>query len=211
MAFTYHGTKPDAWQAVGIALDRARLRVTALWPVRSDGHMGHHRYPGNSEWDVVLVCRPITHTVSLPMAATVEQWVTSVSPVRVNQADRTNFHLAIGMATEQIREAERGDKAVRNANERQQVINDRKQPTDQKHRLWVRNQWRQFDVFEVPVDALVLNADNRRFRAERLWAEEQLDRSLDPENHPDDERTMSPCCSIRPIGWRGPDRREAER
>ena len=29
--------------------------------------------------------------------------------------------------------------------------------------------------------------DNRRFAAERLWAQEQLGRSLDPENYPDDE------------------------
>ena len=31
-------------------------------------------------------------------------------------------------------------------------------------------------MFEVPVDALMLNPDNRRFRAERMWAEEQLGR-----------------------------------
>jgi hypothetical protein len=29
--------------------------------------------------------------------------------------------------------------------------------------------------------------DNRRFAAERLWAQEQVGRSLDPENYPDDE------------------------
>lgn len=79
---------------------------------------------------------------------------------------------------------------MRNAAERQQLIRDRKRPltnedgSPRKHRLWVRNSWRACDVLEVPVDALVLNADNRRFRAERLWAEEQLGRSLDPENYP---------------------------
>lgn len=79
---------------------------------------------------------------------------------------------------------------MKNAAERQQVINERKRPIVRKERLWVRDRWRDFDVFEVPVDALVLNTDNRRFRAERLWAEEQLGRSLDPENYPDDERTI---------------------
>ena len=45
-------------------------------------------------------------------------------------------------------------------------------------------------MWEVPVDALALNVDNRRFAAERLWAQEQLERSLDPENHPDDELSV---------------------
>ncbi len=47
-----------------------------------------------------------------------------------------------------------------------------------------------FEVWSVPVDALVLNVDNRRFRAERMWAEEQLGHDLDPENNPDDERSV---------------------
>jgi hypothetical protein len=37
---------------------------------------------------------------------------------------------------------------------------------------------------------LILNADNRRFRAEKLWAEESLGRALDPENYPNDDRTI---------------------
>lgn len=102
VVFTYHGTEPDAWKAVGIALDRARLRITALWPVRSDGHMGHHSYPGNSEWDVVVVCRPAIHTTSLPMDATVERWIRSVHPIPVNDADRNNFRLAIDMAMDRF-------------------------------------------------------------------------------------------------------------
>jgi hypothetical protein len=79
---------------------------------------------------------------------------------------------------------------LKNASERQQIIADRKRLTEQKHRLWVRDAWRQLDVYEVPVDALVLNADNRRFRAEKLWAEELLGRALDPENYPNDDRTI---------------------
>jgi hypothetical protein len=79
---------------------------------------------------------------------------------------------------------------MRNVAERQRVINERKRPVDRKVRLWVCDNWQEFDVFTVPVDALVLNIDNRRFRAERLWAEEELGRSLDPENYPDDERTI---------------------
>jgi hypothetical protein len=74
--------------------------------------------------------------------------------------------------------------------ERTQYIGQRKRPTNRRERLWVRDDWTDMEVFEVPVDALVLNADNRRFRAERMWAEHQLGRSLDPENNPDDERSI---------------------
>ena len=40
------------------------------------------------------------------------------------------------------------------------------------------------------MDSLVLNVENRRFRAERMQAEELLGRPLDPENNPDDVRTV---------------------
>ena len=79
---------------------------------------------------------------------------------------------------------------MRNAAEREQVINERKRPTGRKFKIWIGNGWREFDVFSTPVEPLVLNVDNRRFRVERLWAEEQLGRSLDPENYPDDQRSI---------------------
>lgn len=79
---------------------------------------------------------------------------------------------------------------MRNAAEREQVINEQKRLIGWKVKIWVRDERREFDVFRVPVEPLVLNVDNRRFRVERLWAEEQLGRSLDPENHPDDERSI---------------------
>lgn len=74
--------------------------------------------------------------------------------------------------------------------ERRQLIEDRKYSAERKERLWVRDSWQDFDVYAVPTNSLVLNVDNRRFRAELLWAEEQLDRSLDPENRPEDERSI---------------------
>ena len=73
------------------------------------------------------------------------------------------------------------------AAERTQAIGTRKTRCEEKAKLWIRDGWNQCDVWKVPVDALVLNVDNRRFAAERLWAQEQLGRSLDPENYPDDE------------------------
>ena len=49
-------------------------------------------------------------------------------------------------------------------------------------RLWVRGEWKTVPVVRVPVSALVLNIDNRRFAAERQLFEQQLGHSLDPEN-----------------------------
>jgi hypothetical protein len=73
------------------------------------------------------------------------------------------------------------------AAERTQAIETRKTLCAEKAKLWIQDGWSLRDVWRVPVDALVLNVDNRRFAAERLWAQEQLGRSLDPENYPDDE------------------------
>jgi hypothetical protein len=55
------------------------------------------------------------------------------------------------------------------------------------HRLWCKDEWRDFAVYRVPTDALLLNIDNRRFSAERELVEEQLGHALDPENNPNDE------------------------
>jgi hypothetical protein len=84
----------------------------------------------------------------------------------------------------------KGGDSLPNSSERKQIIAERKRLIERKERLWVRDDWREFDVFKVPVVGLVLNVDNRRFRAERLWAEEQLSRPLDPDNYPDDERSI---------------------
>ena len=53
-------------------------------------------------------------------------------------------------------------------------------------RLWVLGQWKNIPVFRVPVSALILNIDNRRFSAERQLFEQQLGHSFDPENREDD-------------------------
>ncbi|MDX2919166.1 DUF1156 domain-containing protein [Streptomyces sp. NE06-03C] len=97
-AFTYHSANPDAWKAVGLALDNAQLAVTQLWPVRSDGHMGHHSNPGNCEWDVVVVCRPRVGTVRQEISHSADSWVSEMEPLNVNEADIRNFNFAIQMA-----------------------------------------------------------------------------------------------------------------
>ena len=74
-----------------------------------------------------------------------------------------------------------------NATQRSQTIKSRSEPTDRTVRLWCKDQWRDFPVTRVPVDALLLNVDNRRFAAERTLMEGALERYLDPENSEDDE------------------------
>ncbi|MGH3561900.1 MAG: hypothetical protein ACRDTN_08910 [Mycobacterium sp.] len=98
LAFTYHSSNPEAWRAIGIALDDAKLAVTGIWPVRSDGHMGHHSHPGNCEWDLVLCCRRLTETTPTKLNATISGWIRKVAPLEVSQIDRTNMKLARSMA-----------------------------------------------------------------------------------------------------------------
>ncbi|MDE2822868.1 MAG: hypothetical protein OXK79_05120, partial [Chloroflexota bacterium] len=102
IAFTYHSSNPSAWQAIGIALDEAKLRVTALWPVRSDGHMGHHSHPGNCEWDVVVVCRPIDETRTAPVPNGYGSWEHLFGDLPVSAADGRNFKEALSMASPRL-------------------------------------------------------------------------------------------------------------
>lgn len=76
------------------------------------------------------------------------------------------------------------------SDERRRMIEQRKRATAPPARLWMRDEWRTFDVWQVPVEALLLNVDNRRFAAERTLIEEKLGHDLDPETSPDDDRTL---------------------
>ena len=94
IVFTYHSSKPEAWEAVGVALDRLNLCVTAMWPVRSDGHMGPQVRPGNCEWDVIMVCRPSIHTQTAQIPVPHEMWDPQFGDLAVGPADRANLALA---------------------------------------------------------------------------------------------------------------------
>jgi putative DNA methylase len=98
IAFTYHSTNPDAWTAIGDAIDLASVRITAIWPVKSDGHMGPHSHEGNSEWDLVIVCRRSIETEPVKPEFTVDEWIAKVKPLKVSKADRSNMSLALAMA-----------------------------------------------------------------------------------------------------------------
>jgi hypothetical protein len=77
-----------------------------------------------------------------------------------------------------------------NSNERRELIGSRKEPANRTVRLWCKDEWKDIPVFRVPVEALLLNVDNRRFTAERKLLEEKLGHALDPENTPTDELSV---------------------
>jgi hypothetical protein len=87
---------------MAIALDHAKLKVTAAWPVRSDGHMGHHSHPGNCEWDIVLICRPHGQVLASNLVSGAEDWIDAVKPLDVNAADRKSFRWALEMASHRM-------------------------------------------------------------------------------------------------------------
>ena len=82
MAFTYHSRSRSAWDAVGIGLDQLQLRITAMWPVKTDTHMGHHINEGNCEWDIVVVCRREAECEPIECNLSVEAWADVVNPIQ---------------------------------------------------------------------------------------------------------------------------------
>ena len=70
-------------------------------------------------------------------------------------------------------------------------------------RLWVLGEWKNIPVLRVPVSALVLNIDNRRFSAERQLFEQQLGHSLDPENSEDDALSVEAILLDRDLALDG--------
>lgn len=102
IAFTYHSASDDAWKAIGHALDRAELLVTALWPLRNDVHMGHHTASGNCEWDVVVVCRRTAECERDSPPQTVEDWRAGLSGLPISEADERGLELALSMAAERF-------------------------------------------------------------------------------------------------------------
>lgn len=104
ITFTYHATNPDAWEAVGLALDAAKLVVTALWPLRNDGHMGLHSSAGNCEWDVAVVCRPLDECTRSLHDLEFESWARTAEPydLHFSDADERNVRAALEMAADRF-------------------------------------------------------------------------------------------------------------
>jgi hypothetical protein len=69
--------------------------------------------------------------------------------------------------------------------ERTAALIERRQETGRAERIWTTGEFADFEVYRVPTELLVLNASNRRFRAEAQGIRHQLDRPLDPEHDED--------------------------
>jgi putative DNA methylase len=96
LAFTYHSTDPEAWGAVAIAIDEAKVRVTALWPVLADPHMGHHGTAGACQYDLVVVARPISQAQPIDPPLGInggDQWLESMG-LTLSEPDRVSALLA---------------------------------------------------------------------------------------------------------------------
>jgi adenine-specific DNA methylase len=106
LVFTFHSVDPQAWESLALALDRAELAITGLWPVRSDGHMGHHSHEGNCEWDLIFACRPQSQPIRTAAAPHVEDLLSSVAPLRVRAADRDSMRMACDMVYDRFRRLE---------------------------------------------------------------------------------------------------------
>jgi putative DNA methylase len=97
IVFTFKGSS-RAWQAISIALDQAKLRVTALWPVLADPHMGHHSDAGNCEYDMVIVARPAAETIFEGPSTNPKDWLADLD-VTVSAADQRNMRDAFAIAS----------------------------------------------------------------------------------------------------------------
>jgi putative DNA methylase len=101
LTFTYHATSLEAWEAVGLGLDAAKLAITALWPLRNDAQMGLHSFKGNCEWDVVVVCRSLDDCTRRPHDLRFEDWAAEAArhDLTFSAADEQNVRNALSMAS----------------------------------------------------------------------------------------------------------------
>ena len=99
LAFSYHSAAQEAWEAIAVALDDLDLVVTALWPMKTDSHMGLHADDGNCEWDLIVVCRKRSECeISILPISSADVWVERLHPLFVRESDHTSMNLAIRMA-----------------------------------------------------------------------------------------------------------------
>jgi hypothetical protein len=69
-----------------------------------------------------------------------------------------------------------------NSAERTAALLERRREAGRTERIWTTGEFVNFDVYRVPTELLVLNASNRRFRAEAQGIARQLGRPLDPDH-----------------------------
>jgi len=95
LTFTFHSLDSEAWSAIALALRKAGTKVTAIWPVLNDAHMGHHGSSGNCEWDLVVVCRRADEAIQPCSVPTISDWKSAVKPLKIGKADERAMKLAL--------------------------------------------------------------------------------------------------------------------
>lgn len=98
LTFTFHSTNPDAWTALAGAVRRAKLWVTAVFPVWTDARAAAHAHPGNCEWDVVFTCRPAARRPAPVLDATIENWSAHLGQNGPGGTDLINLSLGLAAA-----------------------------------------------------------------------------------------------------------------
>jgi hypothetical protein len=95
--FTYHSAHQEAWSALGEALGRSRLRVSAVFPVWADARAAGHGHAGNCEWDLVFICRRSGEAGGPKLPATIDEW----GDIALSEPDRENLRLGLDVARKQ--------------------------------------------------------------------------------------------------------------
>lgn len=98
LTFTFHSTNPDAWRALASALFKAKLWVTAVFPVWTDARAAAHAHPGNCEWDVVFTCRAVGAGKPPGLDTTVEHWCERLGQDGPTGNDLINLNLGLDAA-----------------------------------------------------------------------------------------------------------------
>jgi adenine-specific DNA methylase len=95
--FTFHSAHAEAWEALGDAVGRANLLVTALFPVWADARSSaSHGHPGSCEWDLVWVCR--TEGIEgRPLPESPDAWIEGL-PAEIGGPDRLSMELGLAAA-----------------------------------------------------------------------------------------------------------------
>lgn len=93
VVFTYHSTNPEAWSALNTALSRARLTVTAAFPLWADAKSVGHDKVGNCEWDICFVCRPSPEGWRWTRDG-LDEWVKLTNGFAVGTADKRSWEYA---------------------------------------------------------------------------------------------------------------------
>lgn len=97
MTFTYHSSHEDAWTALGRALEHSGFRVSAVFPLWTDGRSGGHGHAGNCEWDLVFVCR-VAGSCTKAITVSREEWLRSLEDETIEESDKRSMELGLTMA-----------------------------------------------------------------------------------------------------------------